>query len=121
MGASDGNEPRLSCEELLHHRLLEVASLVAPSLQRRQLGVHVGEDVSDGGLFVETRKWNGQRSNVTAVDGWIVRPREECIDLSGYAIREHLAEYESSEDAQFLPDSAQRRILWSTPSRHCNL
>ena len=51
MGASDGNEPRLAGEEFLHHRLLEVASLIAPGLQSRQLGVHVGEDVSDSGLF----------------------------------------------------------------------
>ena len=48
MGASDGNEPRLAGEQLLHHRLLEVAGLITAGLQRRQLGVHVGEDGGDG-------------------------------------------------------------------------
>ena len=38
------NEPRLAGEQLLHHPLLELAGLVAPGFERRQLGVHVGED-----------------------------------------------------------------------------
>ena len=51
MGTSCGDEPRLAGEQFLHHGLLEGAGLVAALLQRRQLGVHVGEDGGDGGLF----------------------------------------------------------------------
>jgi hypothetical protein len=46
-------EARPSSEQLLHHRLLERAGLFAAGFQRRQLGVHVGEDGGDGGLFRE--------------------------------------------------------------------
>jgi hypothetical protein len=35
----------------LHHRLLEVAGLVAAGLQHGELGVHVREDGGDGALF----------------------------------------------------------------------
>src|SRR5690606_31381381 len=45
------HEPRLAGEQLLHHRLLEVAGLVAAGFESRQLGVHVGKDGGDCSLL----------------------------------------------------------------------
>ena len=41
-----------SGEQFLHHALLEAAGLGELGFQRGDLGVHVGEDGGDGGLFM---------------------------------------------------------------------
>ena len=45
------HQPYLAGEELLHHALLDHAGLVAAGFEGGDLGVHVGEDGGDGGLF----------------------------------------------------------------------
>lgn len=44
-------QPCLPGEQFLHHTLFEGARLGQPLLQRLDLGIHVGEDGGDGGLF----------------------------------------------------------------------
>ena len=44
-------QPDPSGEEFLHHTLLELVGFGQLGFQRGDLGVHVGEDGGDGGLF----------------------------------------------------------------------
>ncbi len=46
-------------EELLHHAVLELAGLGELGFEGGEVGVHVGEDCGDGGLFSATG--NGKR------------------------------------------------------------
>ena len=83
MGGSCGNEPRLAGEQLLHHGLLEVAGLVAAGFERRQLGVHVGEDGGDGGLFVMIGQRDLEGSYVATVDAEIIGACQPALRSGG--------------------------------------
>ena len=56
MGIPCWKEPRPPREQLLHHPLLERLGLLATLRERGELGVHLGEDAGDGGLFVWLRE-----------------------------------------------------------------
>ena len=49
-------QPGFSGEQFLHHGLFESRVLARRRFQGRDLGVHVGEDSGDGGLFWERRE-----------------------------------------------------------------
>ena len=66
-------EPRPPGEQLLHHRLLEGTGLVAAGFEGGQLGVHVGEDGGDGGVFGEW--WNQELAVLQELEVAVVASR----------------------------------------------
>ena len=56
--ATPSYQPYLSGQQIVHHALLEFAGFGEAGFEGGNLGVHVGEDGGDGGLFVGLRKSN---------------------------------------------------------------
>ncbi len=51
IGGGGWEEAGFAGEEFLHHGLFEGLGFVAAGLEGGEFGVHVGEDLGDGGLF----------------------------------------------------------------------
>ena len=49
------DQSRFTRQQLLHHALLHGLRLVELFFQRGDVGIHVGEDGGDGGLFLISR------------------------------------------------------------------